>query len=222
MGNGSVDASQKYDQRGKIGPTELVRSSAVVYGAMGLVGFEIMWWYHKNVAVAFAVNDVDWFLTGRVAATSIAFLLLLHLVFEEYFPSYRSMKRVFGRLFAGLHWWQVLLLAVLSSVAEEILFRGAIQPFLGVGVTAVLFGLMHLDPMKKSMIWTVWAFTGGVILGMADRVTGHLWAPVLIHFGVNSISLGRAARQHQIAQSKKSKVNKVLTEIEDATATEKQ
>jgi membrane protease YdiL (CAAX protease family) len=76
----------------------------------------------------------------------------------------------------------VFLLSVLSSVSEEILFRGALQPVLGIVPTAILFGATHLQYAISPA--TLIILTIGVILGVLRRRFGT-WTAVLAHFGYN-------------------------------------
>lgn len=172
----------------------LMRSSLVIYGAMSIVGFEICWWYHKNIESLFRVHDVDWRLFLRISLVSIAFLTMGQFLLEDAFPSYRRLKMTFAQIFKGLNFPQVFLLAALSSIGEELLFRGALQPFLGVWFTALIFAVLHVDPDGRSMIWTCWALIGGIVMGFAVQTTGSLWPAILIHFGVNLISIRRVSR----------------------------
>lgn len=173
---------------------KLVRSSVMIYGVMFVVGFEICWWFHKNTLTLFDVVGVDWYQAARVTIVGISFLTLGQHCLEEFFPSYRRLKMTFAQLFRGLTTPQVFLLATLSSFGEEMLFRGAMQPYLGVWATAAIFALMHIDPEGRLSIWTLWAFLGGIVMGLAVEVTGSLWPAIFIHFGVNAISIHRVVR----------------------------
>lgn len=172
----------------------LMRSSIVIYGAMSFVGFEICWWYHKNIGILLGYHDIDWRLFLRIAVVAVTFLTMGQFLLEDAFPSYRRLKMTFAQIFKGLNFGQVVLLALLSSVGEELLFRGAIQPFLGVWFTAAIFAIMHVDPEGRSAIWTCWALIGGIVMGLAVKVTGSLWPAIFIHFGVNLISIRRVSR----------------------------
>lgn len=172
----------------------LMRSSLLIYGAMSLIGFEICWWYHKNIAVLFHLHDADWRFFLRISVIGIAFLTLGQFLLEDAFPSYRRLKMTFAQIFKGLNFGQIVVLALLSSFGEELLFRGAMQPFLGVWFTSAIFAIMHVDPDGRSPIWTIWAFIGGLVMGFAVKSTGSLWPAILIHFGVNLISIRRVAR----------------------------
>jgi membrane protease YdiL (CAAX protease family) len=76
----------------------------------------------------------------------------------------------------------VFLLSVLSSVSEEILFRGALQPVLGIVPTAVLFGATHLQYAISPATLIILAI--GVVLGILRRQFGT-WTAILAHFGYN-------------------------------------
>ena len=123
------------------------------------------------------------------------------LLLEDFFPSYRKLKWTFAQLFKDLKWRQIFALASLSALGEEFLFRGAIQPFLGVWVTSVVFALLHTDPEGKMSIWTLWAFVGGLVMGFATYSTGSLYPAIAIHFAVNFISIRRVSQL--IARSKR-------------------
>ncbi len=193
---GFVTLSDKLNADSPFSRVKLLKSSAVVYAAMGFVGFEICWWYHLNLPVLFSIEGVDWFLSLRIAVMATAFLLLGQLCLEEFVPSYRRLKGTFAKIFRNLRSVDVVFLAFVSSVGEELLFRGAIQPFLGVWLTSVIFALLHMDPEGKFSVWTLWAFIAGLVMGYSVEITQHLWAAILIHFCVNLISIFRINRVH--------------------------
>jgi membrane protease YdiL (CAAX protease family) len=76
----------------------------------------------------------------------------------------------------------VFLLSLLSSVSEEILFRGALQPVLGIVPTAILFGATHLQYAISPA--TLIILLIGVVLGILRRQFGT-WTAILAHFGYN-------------------------------------
>lgn len=76
----------------------------------------------------------------------------------------------------------IFLLAILSSVSEETLFRGAVQPRLGLVVTSFLFAFTHLQYAITPATLVVLLI--GLVLGFLRRRFGT-WAAVLAHFGYN-------------------------------------
>ncbi len=159
--------------------------STVAYTVMAVVGFEICWWWHQNIQnllgpIRYNVRD-----SAIIVVAGIAFLMLLQRVLEDYFPSYKRFKSTLASHLGQFGWLGSFWLALISAVGEELLFRGAIQPFLGLWFTSILFGLLHLDPEEGITAWTIWAIIAGLILGASCDVTGSLWPAMAIHFLIN-------------------------------------
>ena len=80
-------------------------------------------------------------------------------------------------------------LAAVSSVAEETLFRGALQPELGLATASLLFGCIHFPFDRRLLAWTAFAIGMGFCLGAIYDFTGGLMAPIGVHFLVNAVNL---------------------------------
>jgi membrane protease YdiL (CAAX protease family) len=76
-------------------------------------------------------------------------------------------------------------LALTSGVAEELFFRGGMQPVLGLLATSVIFGALHVGPREVFPAWAIWAFLLGLVLGSIFALTGMLWGPILAHVWIN-------------------------------------
>lgn len=85
---------------------------------------------------------------------------------------------------------QIFLLAGLSSLGEEILFRGLMTPTLGVLVSSLLFGFLHQVRGPSRWVWITWATAVGLVLGTIFAATGSLVGPLLAHAVVNAVNLG--------------------------------
>ncbi len=83
----------------------------------------------------------------------------------------------------------ILLLAGLSSLGEELLFRGLLTPAIGVVMSAALFGLAHQIAGPSRWVWVGWAAVIGVGLGAVFVATGSLIGPLLAHAVVNAANL---------------------------------
>lgn len=80
----------------------------------------------------------------------------------------------------------IVLVAVLSGVGEEILFRGWLQTQTGIVTASVLFGVAHIWG-KEGIPYGLYAIGMGFVLGGLFEYTGQtLWAPVLAH-AVNNL-----------------------------------
>jgi membrane protease YdiL (CAAX protease family) len=86
------------------------------------------------------------------------------------------------------HWTDLLLLASIAGVSEELLFRGVIQPWItaswgltaGLYVSNIIFGLVHaVTPLYAVLVTVV-----GIYLSMSMDMGGgdsNLLIPIVIH-----------------------------------------
>ncbi|MFP6686310.1 MAG: CPBP family intramembrane glutamic endopeptidase [Polyangiaceae bacterium] len=84
---------------------------------------------------------------------------------------------------------QIVVLALCSGVAEEVVFRGWLQPLIGFWLASMLFGFVHQLPGPSRWIWVAWATSAGLALGLIFEVTGHLLGPVVAHATINGVNL---------------------------------
>jgi membrane protease YdiL (CAAX protease family) len=76
--------------------------------------------------------------------------------------------------------WEWLILALAAGIGEEILFRGALQPVFGLGFTAVLFALVHVQyGYTPIMLFIVLL---ALILGLVRRYYNTTIA-IFVHVG---------------------------------------
>jgi membrane protease YdiL (CAAX protease family) len=89
----------------------------------------------------------------------------------------------------GLDATGIVVLALLSALGEELLFRGLLQPWMGLVPQALLFGLVHQMPGPSRWIWVSWALVVGLALGALYEATGSLLGPIVAHAVVNGVNL---------------------------------
>lgn len=85
--------------------------------------------------------------------------------------------------------FDILVLAALSGVAEELLFRGLLQPLIGLVLQALAFGVVHQMRGPSRWVWAIWAGLVGLGLGALFQLTGSIWGPVLAHALINAVNL---------------------------------
>ena len=83
----------------------------------------------------------------------------------------------------------LVLVALFSGVGEEVFFRGAVQQEFGIVIASLAFGLAHVGPDRRYLLWTVWAVLAGVVFGLLFQATGGLLAPVTAHAAHNATTL---------------------------------
>lgn len=75
----------------------------------------------------------------------------------------------------------LVLLAVFSGIGEEVFFRGAVQPEFGIVIASLAFGLLHIGPDRRFLIWTAWAVAAGFLFGALFEITDGIVAPIVAH-----------------------------------------
>jgi membrane protease YdiL (CAAX protease family) len=84
----------------------------------------------------------------------------------------------------------IVIIAVLSSLGEELFFRGLLAPLLGgILLQAVLFGLAHQVGGPSRWVWVAWASLVGLAFGAIFALTGSLVGPIAAHAIVNGYNL---------------------------------
>ena len=97
----------------------------------------------------------------------------------------RTLHIEFRGLLGPLGNSDILAYAILSAVAEEMFFRGALQPMLGIVPTSLIFGVLHIAPGRKFIPWPFQAIAMGFAFGGLFWLSGDLSAPVMAHFTIN-------------------------------------
>jgi membrane protease YdiL (CAAX protease family) len=171
-----------------------LRLAALAYGVLTAAG--VAWMALRGDAlleVLLARRVAPWtaLLIGAVAA--VAIVLLSDLVLERFaWPD--LLRREVLSLLGPLTRARIAALAALSAVGEELFFRGALVPAIGLVPAAVLFGLLHGVPDPRLLGWALFAAAAGLLFGALFLWTGGLLAPIVCHAAVNAIQLGRLRR----------------------------
>ena len=121
-------------------------------------------------------------------ATGIVVVLLSRMAVRR-FRWAQALHQDFRSLLGPLTSREILVLALASSIGEELLFRGALQPWFGIWPQALIFALLHIGPNRGFLPWTLSAFILGVAFGYMFEWTGDLGGPIVAHFTINYLNL---------------------------------
>jgi membrane protease YdiL (CAAX protease family) len=119
-------------------------------------------------------------------------LILLYFITQQLpFESIKRIQKILletlGKSLNDYHWTDLLVLAAITGMSEEILFRGALQPWLeqsfgldiGLMVSSLIFGLMHAVTPLYGLLATLMSYYLGLSLDFSE--TRNLLTPILIH-----------------------------------------
>lgn len=160
--------------------------AAALYGTMALGA--MLWWSGPpspswlgetvsrpaRVAIALGLGlafAVAVLIGTRVLVRRTRWARKLHLGFREVLG---PMSRV-----------EIAFFALSSGVAEELLFRGAMQSAWGIVPTVLIFGLAHVAPEKRFLPWTGTALVAGAFFGVIMAATGEIVGVIVAHVLIN-------------------------------------
>lgn len=146
------------------------------YSAAFLVGIAL----HYQLLIGAAFAAVYW-IASRLGARRIARQKATQHIAESY-----------NRL--DLSGWNPLWIAVAAGVGEELFFRGALQPIVGLWVASILFVLVHIRAYrwnglnKRVLLQAISILAVGLALGLVAMYVGLL-AAIIVHSAMDAVGL---------------------------------
>ena len=110
-----------------------------------------------SVVLALAVAD------GYLALSSQTSLLTYRLMPDAYF----RIAEILDKTESTLPYWAILAYGLLAGISEELLFRGALQPRVGITLAAILFAAIHVQYGLTPVLGLI--FVVGLVYGLIRR-----------------------------------------------------
>jgi membrane protease YdiL (CAAX protease family) len=126
------------------------------------------------------------------------FLITLSLYCSRNFQWAQQLEEQFCRVLVPLRLWEIAALGILSGVAEETFFRGAVQPVFGLIPASLAFGLAHFIPRHPFWHWSLYAAFAGFVLGCLVELTHHLLPAITAHSMTNFVLILLLNRRHSM------------------------
>ena len=190
-------------------PDAFVRSALIFYGVLGCAA--LLWRMAPTPGDSIlypVMGGADAAFSGTTSLGIGVFVGLLTIAAGELLTEYTNLGEgladLVGETLAGVRVPEAILLALASGLAEEMLFRGALQPTVGLVWASVIFGVCHFVPRRDLILWSVYAVVMGFVFGLLFEWTGHLAAPVAAHTVVNAVNLPRLAKRFEEKQAETS------------------
>jgi membrane protease YdiL (CAAX protease family) len=168
------------------------RSALVLVLYLGLASAGIAWSTLRGDASVWRVSGREdpQILLGLIAGALIG----LGFVFASRFATHRfewgrALHRDLRALLGPLPGREVIVLAVASAIGEEVFFRGALMPAVGLWASSAIFALLHIGPKVRFLPWTLSSLVAGLLFGQLFLWSGDLGGPVVAHFTVNALNL---------------------------------
>lgn len=133
-----------------------------------------------------------------MTAGGSAFLIALSLFCGRNFAWAQQLEDEFRKVLVPLRLWEIAALGLLSGVAEETFFRGAVQPVFGLVPATLAFGLAHFIPRNPFWHWALYAAFAGFLLGCLFELTGYLLPVIAAHSLTNFVLIVVLNRRHSM------------------------
>ncbi len=148
-------------------------------------------------SIPWAHPSPRWALSPRVAAvTSVGLglgLALAVVIFTRVAVRVFAWARALADSLRPAAWSlslpHIVAVAIASSIAEELLFRAVLVPWLGVVGAAIAFGLAHQMKGPARWAWVGFSVVVGLALGALYEGTGSLLGPIAAHAAINAANL---------------------------------
>lgn len=156
----------------------------------GLVGLAAQ---GQPIAWRLLVDPASWWLDLAWGAGAGAALLLAWLAARRVLAPARELEAIMARLLGPTTREEIVALAAISAIAEEVAFRGALQHAIGWVGAAALFAVLHIGPRAPFLLWSAFALAGGLAFGAVMNERQALLGPIVGHLLVNLVQLRRLA-----------------------------
>jgi len=147
--------------------------AALAWGASRLIDLTPRWGEpRRDVAIGLAC---------AVLLAAMNYVLLVRAPANWLVDGVRSVyEEVLVPLFARQSVVGIVLLGAAAGIGEEWLFRGVLQPTVGLVLASLIFGLAHVGGARM-LAFGVWATAMGFLMGGLAIATGGLIAPMIAH-----------------------------------------
>ena len=174
-----------YTARRALSP-RFVRFAALFYGSLAVIA--AVWCGLRGFELPLLGERPAWSLLLGIltAACTVSLGLLAY----RLIPVLRGISEELApRLVDGASARDLVLVSIFSGIGEEAFFRGALMQEFGLVISSLLFGLAHIGPDRRYLVWTLWAVLAGFVFGALFEVSEGLLAPIVAHAGHNAATL---------------------------------
>jgi membrane protease YdiL (CAAX protease family) len=170
------------------------RTAWIVYLALAVAGLVGLGFEHGAIGRELFLSAETWWIDLALGAGAAALLLAIWTAARRFLPECRELESRITVLLGPLRLDEALALALISGLAEEVFFRGALQGAIGPVAATVVFAALHLGPGRAFRFWSVFALAAGALFCALALERGNLLAPIVAHVTINALQLARLAR----------------------------
>jgi len=123
-----------------------------------------------------------WLILGAVLIFIVAVLNAAILMLLDLNDAYKVYE-----IISGVPAWILVLAVFIAPFTEELFFRAALVPRVGILLSSLLFGIFHVSYGSLSEI--IGAFLIALVLAYVYKKSKSIITPILLHLGFNLVSV---------------------------------
>jgi membrane protease YdiL (CAAX protease family) len=154
-------------------------SVAVLFeGSLVGIAAALGWWFGVDplAHLAWDVRGIFWGLAATIPMIGL-FLAANRFPIGPLRTIKHFLHEALGPSLVACRWYDLLLVAAVAGIGEELLFRGVLQPLVGILWSNVLFGLLHFITLSYALL----AGLIGGYLGWLLNESENILAPIITH-----------------------------------------
>ena len=182
-----------------------------------IIGWAILYFFRDNpIQVILRSNHSIWVqiisgvLLGIVLGFGAKYIVSRPFLIE----TEKKYAQIISRL--RLNEWQIIFISLCAGFGEELLFRGALQPLMGIWVTAIIFVAIHgyLDPRNWRMsIYGVYMTLAIASLGYYTNYVG-IYGACIAHAAIDYVLFKHLTRGVNTLENSKINTSTPVNKIE--------
>ena len=178
---------------------QLLKAVLMVESMVFIAAIAFIFLFGIDVLSLLTVTLKDLIVVMFATMILIASNFIVVYVLPNYIPFFKPLRKAYDEvcgLVINADWFVIVVVALFSGIAEEFLFRGAIQQQFGIVVASLVFGFCHIAN-KITIFYGLYAIVIGFFMGELLIYTGSLIVPILVHIINNAIAMPIMQRNYK-------------------------
>ena len=183
-----LDLTNRYD---------FLAAAVLFEGSLIGIAAALGWWFKVDplAQLAWSGLGVIWGLAATVPMIGL-FLAANRFPIGPLRTIKQFLHDALGPSLIACRWYDLLLVAIVAGIGEELLFRGVLQPLIGKLWSNVLFGLLHLITLPYALLA---GLIGGYLGWLFDQ-SENILAPIITHGLYDFLAFLVVAREYRTGQ----------------------